>query len=84
MSAPDEVKGRLWKVEVTRTQSAYVYVLADSANEAQADAIEVVEDQDFFGMTDDDTDAINVIASQGQRVWSGGPDGQWTGPFEGA
>ena len=77
-----EVNGRLWRIELGRSSSAVLYVLADSRDEALDDALLLVRDEDFF-IDDEDGRAVKATTSAGSRVWSGGPDGAWTGPFDG-
>lgn len=77
-----EIHGRLWRIEINRTLSAELHVLADSRDEAMDDALMLVRDDDFF-VDDEDAWARKATSSYGRRVWSGGPDGDWTGPFDG-
>ena len=62
----------LWRVE--RQSFEECFVMAESAAEAEDDAINLGE----FDFCDYEYYTEGVDSSGGSSVWSGGPDGEWT------
>lgn len=72
---------RLYKVEVTMTRELEIFVLADSREQAQEDADNLVGDIGEYEMGLPEWDTYARLArrepTRGEEVWTGGPDGEW-------
>lgn len=72
---------RLWEVEVERTESTTVYVLAPTRDEAEDTAGELVDDSFMWERDSDYKTATQITdpakAPRHDDVWSGGPDGEY-------
>lgn len=70
---------RPYVVEVVQTRQARVLVMAESLDDAKADAVELdLEDQ--WGWDENEIDVYldpEEGAEPGMAVWTGGPDGEW-------
>lgn len=66
----------LYSVEVERQQRVYVYVDADTEEEAEEAAVELVDFYDFEDSVDTWAREIKSVPVF-REVWVGGPDGNW-------
>lgn len=73
---------RLFHVEITKESGTEMWVLAESAAEAIAEAKEMTYDLDFeIDSTDYDADEV-IQPHAGAAIWSGGEDGDWVSKGE--
>lgn len=67
-----------YRVTVTRTQTAEIFVEAEAADDAVVDAGELANLGDFWEIGDDDFDVIELADfPEGVDYWSGGSEGEW-------
>lgn len=70
---------KLWRIDVERTYRMEVYVLAETKEEAVADAEEMSTEIDLWGDDDSDFFAREVpdwSKLRGVEIWTGGPEGR--------
>lgn len=70
---------QLWRVEVTEQRTGFIYVLADTEEQARADADELVSGYRSSDWDDIETDHWVARAEEepalDRWVWTGGPQG---------
>ena len=69
----------LWRIDVYEERSAVLYVLADSQEDAEADAKELKEQIESYEWDHMENDCVVRRATRppepATRVWTGGPEG---------
>lgn len=66
---------RLWRIDLERTQTATMYVLADSEKDAKEDAAELMYGADWDSPRPQMDVHHATRCGPNSLVWTGGPDG---------
>lgn len=67
----------MYAVDVRREERATVFIEADSLEEAEEAAPEVVDSREWWSDEDYEVEGFEAFPRPGQRYWTGGVMGDW-------
>lgn len=69
---------RGYEIEVQETRRVKMFIMADSEEDAKDDAAELYDEHDMEAVdVDVRTLSDHAQIPEGERFWTGGPNGQW-------